>query len=129
VQETFLAFLRAPVAFDPAKGTLAGYSFGIARHHEVKRLARQGVALLETPDAKAIVATPADDTPFAFVARNEMTIGRIRTRRSAWSGQRKIRYATLGFPLLSPSQGTTRRTHPQRRDPLALLTRAAVPPG
>lgn len=38
VQETFLAVLRDPVRFDPARGTLGGYLFGIARHHVFKRL-------------------------------------------------------------------------------------------
>jgi RNA polymerase sigma-70 factor (ECF subfamily) len=72
VQETFLAVLRAPGGFDPAKGTLAGYLFGIARHHVMKRLTRQGVELLEPPDAESIVATAIDETPFAAVARNEL---------------------------------------------------------
>jgi RNA polymerase sigma-70 factor (ECF subfamily) len=38
VQETFLALLRGG-RFDADRGTLAGYLFGIARHHILKRLA------------------------------------------------------------------------------------------
>ena len=38
VQETFLAVLRDPVRFDPQRGTIGGYLFGIARHHVFKRL-------------------------------------------------------------------------------------------
>lgn len=38
VQETFLALLRGPMRFDPARGTLGGYLFGIARHHVFRRL-------------------------------------------------------------------------------------------
>jgi RNA polymerase sigma-70 factor (ECF subfamily) len=41
VQETFLAVLRDPVRFDPSRGTLGGYLFGIARHHVFKRLRSQ----------------------------------------------------------------------------------------
>jgi RNA polymerase sigma-70 factor (ECF subfamily) len=38
VQETFMALLRTN-RFDPARGTLSAYLFGIARHHILKRLA------------------------------------------------------------------------------------------
>jgi len=38
VQETFTALLRTH-RFDPARGTLPAYLFGIARHHILKRLA------------------------------------------------------------------------------------------
>ena len=38
LQETFLAVLRDPMRFDPARGTLGAYLFGIARHHVFKRL-------------------------------------------------------------------------------------------
>ena len=55
VQETFLAVLRPSGRFDPAKGTVPGYLFGIARHHVIKRLARQGVTLAEPPDTAAAV--------------------------------------------------------------------------
>ena len=38
VQETFLAVLRGSGRYDPARGTVGGYLFGIARHFVVKRL-------------------------------------------------------------------------------------------
>jgi RNA polymerase sigma-70 factor (ECF subfamily) len=47
VQETFLAVLRQGGRFDPAKGTVPAYLYGIARHHVIKRLDRDGVALSE----------------------------------------------------------------------------------
>jgi len=39
VQDTFLALLRQPNRFDPARGTLSAYLLGIARHVLLKRLA------------------------------------------------------------------------------------------
>jgi RNA polymerase sigma-70 factor (ECF subfamily) len=38
VQETFLALLRGPGAYDPARGSVGSYLFGIARHFVLKRL-------------------------------------------------------------------------------------------
>lgn len=71
VQETFLAVLRPSGRFDPAKGTVAGYLFGIARHHVIRRLARQGAVLAEPADA--VTTEPiAQDTPFEMMARERM---------------------------------------------------------
>ena len=36
-QEVFMALIRDPGRFDPAKGTLAGFLFGVARNHLRKR--------------------------------------------------------------------------------------------
>ena len=36
-QEVFLALIRDPKRFDPARGTLAGFLFGVARNHLRKR--------------------------------------------------------------------------------------------
>lgn len=36
-QEVFMALIRDPRRFDPAKGTLAGFLFGVARNHLRKR--------------------------------------------------------------------------------------------
>ena len=44
VQETFLALLRGPGAFDATKGTAGSYLFGIARHFVLKRLSGREVA-------------------------------------------------------------------------------------
>src|SRR5262245_14533436 len=38
VQETFLAILRGHGQYDPARGAVAGYLFGIARHLVLKRM-------------------------------------------------------------------------------------------
>ena len=44
VQETFLALLRGPASYDPSKGTVGNYLFGIARHFVLKRLSGREVA-------------------------------------------------------------------------------------
>jgi RNA polymerase sigma-70 factor (ECF subfamily) len=77
VQETFLAVLRPGVRFDAAKGTVPAYLFGIARHHVIKRLARQGVTLSEPAELVASDALASQDSPFDAIAR-ERTIGVVR---------------------------------------------------
>ena len=77
VQETFLAVLRPSGRFDPAKGTVPGYLFGIARHHVIRRLARQGTTLSEPPEVAAAEAMAAQDTPLDRIAR-ERTIDVVR---------------------------------------------------
>ena len=77
VQETFLAVLRPSGRFDPTKGTVPAYLFGIARHHVIKRLARQGATLSEPPELVAADAIAPQDTPFEAIARERM-IGVVR---------------------------------------------------
>jgi RNA polymerase sigma-70 factor (ECF subfamily) len=51
-QEVFMALVRDPKRFDPAKGTLAGFLFGVARNHLRKRWEqdRRIVSLIGDPD-------------------------------------------------------------------------------
>jgi RNA polymerase sigma-70 factor (ECF subfamily) len=80
VQDTFLAVLRqgpssrfrAGGGFDPAKGTVAGYLYGIARHHVIKRLDRQGLTLSEPVEFAASEAVAPQDTPLETMARERM---------------------------------------------------------
>ena len=72
VQETFLAVLRQGGRFDPAKGTVAAYLYGIARHHVIKRLDRQGVTLSEPVESVASEAIAPQDTPLETMARERM---------------------------------------------------------
>lgn len=80
VQETFLAVLRqssstrlkASRGFDPAKGSVGGYLYGIARHHVIKRLDRQGVTLTEPVEMAAAEAMATQDTPLEMMAREQM---------------------------------------------------------
>lgn len=71
VQETFLAVLRQSGRFDPARGTVAAYLFGIARHVVIKRLAsKYGPRAFEAPDENAAVSP--DDTPLEAMTRAEI---------------------------------------------------------
>jgi RNA polymerase sigma-70 factor (ECF subfamily) len=60
VQETFLALLREPGRFDPGRGTVGGYLFGIARHHVFKRLRARadGVEDLDEAEIAGAMAQP-----------------------------------------------------------------------
>ena len=77
VQETFLAVLRPSGRFDPGKGTVAAYLFGIARHHMIKRLARQGTTLADPVETLAADAVSPQETPIDALAR-ERTIEVVR---------------------------------------------------
>ena len=72
VQETFLAVLRHGGRFDPAKGTVAAYLYGVARHHVIKRLDRDGLTLSEPVELVASDAVAAQDTPLDTIARERM---------------------------------------------------------
>jgi RNA polymerase sigma-70 factor (ECF subfamily) len=70
VQETFTALLQG-ARYDPARGTLAAYLFGVARHHILKRLSITGQ---ESP----LDVDPLDDaTPFDDVSRGQ-TVDSVR---------------------------------------------------
>ena len=69
VQDTFLAVLRDPRRFDPGRGTLATYLFGIARHHILKRLA---VARLEVPMEEDGEPGSESPSPFDDMSRTEI---------------------------------------------------------
>jgi len=78
VQETFMALLRDTRGFDPDRGTVPGYLFGIARHFVLKRLA---ISRLESPlddDEGAVGPFSAEPaTPFDDVSRAE-TVASVR---------------------------------------------------
>jgi RNA polymerase sigma-70 factor, ECF subfamily len=72
-QEVFLALLRESCGFDPARGTLAGYLFGIARKH-VLRHAERGrldVALDEGLEESALPELSVDADPALDLSRRE----------------------------------------------------------
>jgi len=76
VQETFLALLRQPDRFDPARGTLVAYLFGIARHVLLKRLS---IARAESAFDDEEELSAAVDTASAFDALSRAeTIDRVR---------------------------------------------------
>jgi RNA polymerase sigma-70 factor (ECF subfamily) len=76
VQDTFLAVLK-PGGFESSKGTVGAYLFGIARHHVIKRLAKQGAELIEPSEMRLLYDAAPQDTPFELMAREE-TIAAVR---------------------------------------------------
>jgi RNA polymerase sigma factor (sigma-70 family) len=73
VQDTFVALLGRPARYDPSRGSILSYLFGIARHHVSKRLAVRGnESPLDTPDDVVDDATPLD-----LVSRDEL-VGQVR---------------------------------------------------
>jgi len=78
VQDTFVAMLRQPARFDPARGTILSYLLGIARHHVTKRLASGGhespLDVDGPPGDGGGVVDPiaADDTPLDVLSREQL---------------------------------------------------------
>jgi len=59
VQETFLAVLRGAGRYDPSRGPVAAYLFGIARHFVLKRMTvRQMVSFDSEWDEAAVIVEP-----------------------------------------------------------------------
>jgi len=134
VQETFLAVLRPSGRFDPAKGTVAGYLFGIARHHVIKRLERHGITLSEPPESIAADAIAPQDTPLEAIAR-ERTIDVVRAAvRSlppvyrevvALCDLQELDYATVAHVIRCPIGTVRSRLHRARG---LLLRKLALAP-
>jgi RNA polymerase sigma-70 factor (ECF subfamily) len=73
-QEVFLALMRDGAKFDPRRGSLAAFLYGIARNHVLRWLDRPAFGELE---ARAELASP-DADPLGLVTRNE-TIELVRS--------------------------------------------------
>jgi RNA polymerase sigma-70 factor (ECF subfamily) len=69
-QEVFLALLTGRALFDPSRGSLGAFLFGVARHQVLKRLGRQREVLVEDDCA-------ADDDLLRDMVRQE-TVERVR---------------------------------------------------
>lgn len=81
-QEVFIALMNEAGRFDPARGSLAGYLYGIARNHVLRRLERERsfVPMLdESSDAQALTDERflADGDPLLDLTRHE-TIEAVR---------------------------------------------------
>jgi RNA polymerase sigma-70 factor (ECF subfamily) len=76
-QEVFMALIRESDKYDPDKGTLAAYLYGIARNQVLRRLERERVFVplndsgedAEAPAASNLAAQP---DPLGDLTRNEM---------------------------------------------------------
>ena len=78
VQETFLTVMRQPGRYDPARGPVVGYLFGIARHLALKRLAAAGVWVASEELADEDIGAGTDqESAFDSLTRTE-TIEAVR---------------------------------------------------
>jgi RNA polymerase sigma-70 factor (ECF subfamily) len=79
VQEVFLALLREQCGFDPERGTLSGYLFGIARKLVLRNLerGRSSVSLESETDEAGPRELAVVDDPLAGLTRHE-TIEALR---------------------------------------------------
>jgi RNA polymerase sigma-70 factor (ECF subfamily) len=72
-QEVFLALIRNECGFDPERGSLSGYLFGIARKLVLRHLerGRSDVALEADPDESNLPALAVHEDPLADMTRRE----------------------------------------------------------
>jgi len=73
VQDTFLALIRGEAAYDPERGSVEGFLFGIARNHVLRRLKRDRAGLPLAEEAEFAV----EPDMLAELARSE-EIERLR---------------------------------------------------
>lgn len=78
-QDVFLALMRDGRNFDPARGSVKSYLYGVARYRVLRRLERERahVALEEENGAQSEELPSAADDPFADLAREEL-VGLVR---------------------------------------------------
>jgi len=90
VQEVFLVLLREDCGFDPERGTLSGYLFGIARKLVLRHVerGRSDVALESDPDDAALPELAVNDDPLAELTERE---GIAALRRAVQALPRRYR--------------------------------------
>ena len=73
-QDVFIALMRDGHQFDPARGTMAGYLYGMARHRVLRRLERERsfVSLTEEEETPLGERFVADDDPLVEYAQQEL---------------------------------------------------------
>jgi len=74
-QEVFMVLVREPHRFDPGRGQLLPYLYGVARNHVLRFLKRERpyVSLIEeTVDENSGSSYVAQDDPFGDCSRNEV---------------------------------------------------------
>ena len=93
-QEVFLALLRDDCGFDPDRGTLAGYLFGIARKLVLRRLGRErsDVALEAAGEETDWPELAVHDDPLADLTRRE---GLEALRRAVLALPRRYREVVI----------------------------------
>ena len=93
-QEVFMALLRRECGFDPERGTLSGYLFGIARKLVLRNLerGRSDVALESEADDAALPELAVIDDPLIDLTRRE---GIEALRRAVMALPRRYREVVL----------------------------------
>ncbi|HKE56892.1 MAG TPA: RNA polymerase sigma factor [Pyrinomonadaceae bacterium] len=73
VQEVFLALIREPHRYDPARGNLSSYLYGMARNHVLRSLRREKpyVPLVEPAEGEGTERLVTRDDPSTETARRE----------------------------------------------------------
>jgi RNA polymerase sigma-70 factor (ECF subfamily) len=76
-QEVFMTLVRESQIFDPARGTLVGYLYGIARNQVLRRLEKERPFVAIIDDGEGESATRAAhfvsaDDPLAELSRHEL---------------------------------------------------------
>jgi RNA polymerase sigma-70 factor, ECF subfamily len=72
-QDVFLALMREGCQFDPERGTVRSYLYGMTRHRVLRRLERERAHVsIEDEDGEAEELPSAADDPFADLARDEL---------------------------------------------------------
>jgi len=89
-QEVFLALIRDDCGYDPERGTLSGYLFGIARKMVLRRLerSRSDVALEPDGEESDLVELVCNPDPLADLTRKE---GIAALRRAVQALPRRYR--------------------------------------
>jgi RNA polymerase sigma-70 factor (ECF subfamily) len=89
-QEVFLALIREECGYDPERGTLSGYLFGIARKLVLRRLerGRSDVALASDGEESDLVELVVNPDPLADLTRKE---GIAALRRAVQALPRRYR--------------------------------------
>jgi RNA polymerase sigma-70 factor (ECF subfamily) len=94
VQEVFLVLLREECGFDPERGTLSGYLFGIARKLVLRHVerGRSDVALESDVDDAALPELAVNDDPLAELTERE---GIAALRRAVQALPRRYREVVI----------------------------------
>jgi RNA polymerase sigma-70 factor (ECF subfamily) len=73
-QDVFLGLMREGCKFDPSRGSVKSYLYGMARHRVLRRLERERahVAFDEDEGGTFVELPSAADDPFADLARDEL---------------------------------------------------------
>src|SRR5258707_3953652 len=82
VQETFLALIRQPRGFDPGRGSVGAYLFGIARHHVLKHCGMRNaecgmIEEFDDSNPQSAIRNPQSKSPLAELERTE-AVARVR---------------------------------------------------